>query len=64
MHDVCEPDVPEVTLPDKHVVDKASAWSAGASHTHTQPFYSSLDSVWDNLGEPVAKETFTHSHLS
>ena len=33
--------------------------------THsTQPFYSSLDFVWDNLGEPVPEETFTHSHLS
>ena len=33
-------------------------------HTHTQPFYGSVDFVWDNLGEPVAEETFTHSHLS
>jgi len=32
--------------------------------THTQPFYGSLDFVWDNLGEPVPEETFTHSHLS
>ena len=32
--------------------------------TNTQPFYSSLDSVWDNLGEPVAEKTFTHLHLS
>jgi len=31
---------------------------------HTQPFYSSLDSVWDNPGEPVPEETFIHSHLS
>ena len=23
------------------------------THTHTQPFYSSLDFVWDFLGEPV-----------
>jgi len=22
-----------------------------SSHTHTQPFYRSLDSVWDNPGE-------------
>ena len=29
-------------------------------HTHTQPFYGSLDFVWDNLGEPVPEETFTH----
>jgi len=33
-------------------------------HTHTQPFYSSLDSVWDNPGEMAPEETFTHSHLS
>jgi len=32
--------------------------------TQTQPFYSSLDFVWDNPGEPVPEETFTHSHLS
>jgi len=31
---------------------------------HTQPFYGSLDFVWDNLAEPVPEETFTHSHLS
>jgi len=30
----------------------------------TQPFYGSLDFVWDNLGEAVPEETFTHSHLS
>jgi len=27
--------------------------------THMQPFYSSLDFVWDNPGEPVPAETFT-----
>jgi len=31
---------------------------------HTQPFYSSLDFVWDNPGGPVPKEAFTHLHLS
>ena len=35
-----------------------------SEHTHTQPFYGSLDFVRDNLGEPVPEETFTHSHLS
>jgi len=34
------------------------------THTHTQPFYGSLDSVRDNPGEPAPEETFTHSHLS
>jgi len=29
-----------------------------------QPFYSLLDFVLDNRGEPVPEETFTHSHLS
>jgi len=33
-------------------------------HTHTQPFYGSMDFVRDNPGEPVPEETFTHSHLS
>jgi len=28
------------------------------THTHTQPFYSSVDFVRDNLGEPVPEETF------
>jgi len=31
---------------------------------HTQLFYSSVDSVRDNPGEPVPEETFTHSHSS
>jgi len=31
--------------------------------THTQPFYGSLDFVWDNLGEPVPEEIFTHSPI-
>jgi len=33
-------------------------------NTHTQPFYSSMDFVRDNPGEPVPDETFTPSHLS
>ena len=33
---------------------------------HIQLFYGSVDFVfvWDNLGEPVPEETFTHSYLS
>jgi len=31
--------------------------------THTQPFYGSMDFVWNNPGELVPEETFTHSHL-
>jgi len=34
------------------------------AHTHTQPFYGSMDFVRDNPGEPVPEETFTHLHLS
>jgi len=34
------------------------------THTYIQPFYSSLDFVRDNLGEPVPEEKFTHSHPS
>jgi len=30
-----------------------------ANNTHTQPFYGSVEFVWDNLGEPVPEETFT-----
>jgi len=33
------------------------------THTHTQPFYGSLDFVRDNSDELVPEETFTHSHL-
>jgi len=33
------------------------------SNIHTQPFYGSLDFVWDNPGEPVLEKTSTHSHL-
>jgi len=33
------------------------------THTHTLPFYCFMDFVWDNPGEPVPEETFTHSHL-
>jgi len=31
------------------------------THTHTHRFMA-LDSVWDNPGEPVPEETFTHLH--
>jgi len=34
------------------------------THTHTQPFYGSVEFVRDNLGEPLPEETFTHSHPS
>jgi len=30
------------------------------THTHTQPFYGSVDFVWDNPGEPVPEGTFYH----
>ena len=30
------------------------------THTHTQPFYSSLDFVRDNLSEVVPEVTFCH----
>ena len=34
-------------------------------HTHTQPFYGSVEFVRENPGEPVPEETFTHySHHS
>jgi len=30
------------------------------THTHTQPFYRSLDFVWDTPGELVPEGTFCH----
>jgi len=30
------------------------------THTHTQPFYSTLYFVWDNPGEMVPEGTFRH----
>ena len=30
------------------------------ANTHTQPFYGSVDLVWDNPGEPVPEGTFCH----
>jgi len=29
-------------------------------HTHTQPFYGSVEFFRENPGEPVPEETFTH----
>ena len=37
--------------------------SANQLLLHTQPFYGCLDFDWDNLGELVPEETFTHIHL-
>jgi len=40
---------------------KENSWR----HTHTQPFYGSVEFVRENPGEPVPEETFTHySHRS
>jgi len=46
--------------------EKVIQWSMDLTHTHThtQPFYSCLDFVWDNPCELVPEETFTHSHSS
>jgi len=39
--------------------------SIAQQHTRTHAtVYGSLDSVWNNLSEPIPEETFTHSHLS
>jgi len=43
---------------------KECAQTCQHTHIHTQPFYGSLDYNWDNPGEPVPEETFTHSHPS
>jgi len=35
-------------------------YNTGITHTqtHTQPFYDSLDYVWENPGDPVSEETY------
>jgi len=33
------------------------------THTHTHNHFTAVWIVWDNPGEPVPEETFTHSHL-
>jgi len=39
--------------------------STEGQHTHTQPFYGSVEFVREKPGEPVPEETFTHySHRS
>jgi len=45
-------------------VTNTHSHSHAHAHAHTQPFYGSLDFVWDNLGDQVPEETFTHSHMS
>jgi len=56
------------------VMQKALRWPCGVCgrgthtpHTHTQPFYNSMDFVRDNPGKPVPEEKFTqtyHGHQS
>jgi len=50
--------------PSCRPTNSIKALKAYQTHTHTQPFYGSLDSVRDNSGDPVTEETFTHSHSS
>ena len=60
-------------VPGKYITYR-NAVRKGLNHGHRQllllpllilqPFHSSLDFVWDNPGELVPEETFTHSHLS
>jgi len=46
-------------------LDFRQATSQDMIHTHTQPFYGSMELVRENPGEPVPEETFTHySHRS
>jgi len=35
-------------------------WKNTHTHTHSKPFYSSLDFAWDNPGELVPEGTFCH----
>ena len=53
-------------FPAKPVFSHLLSWcsssfhSRGSTHTHTQPFYGSLDFVQDNRCEPVLEGTFRH----
>jgi len=52
---------------EKHSVGQTYKQQQSAmvhTHAHTQPFYGSLDSVWENTGKPVPEETFTPTYLS
>ena len=51
-------------LSDREITYSERGFVAWDNHTHTQLFYGPLDFVQDNLGEPIPKETFTHSHSS
>jgi len=42
---------------------QAYYWAVKLQLLQLQLFYSSLDFVRDNPGEPVPEETFTNSHL-
>ena len=62
--DCCDGDLPILLSTHARMHARTHARTHTHTHTHTQLFYGSLDSVRDNLGEPVPEETFTHSHLS
>jgi len=57
----------QVTMPTSHhrrqILHQQNQVRFTHTQTHTQAFYGSLDFVWDNLGEPVPEETFTHLYL-
>jgi len=47
-----------------HSVLQHASYHLSHTHTHTQLFYSSMDLVRDNPGEPVPEEIFTYTQLS
>jgi len=55
---------------EEDLIKRLNEWkdfveNRGMRVTHTQPFYGSVEFVWENPGEPVPEETFTHySHRS
>jgi len=53
----------QISYMPAHVHTTLHASTHTHTHTQTQPFYDSLDFVWDNLSEPVPEQTFTHWHL-
>jgi len=61
IHDVKQP---RYSMYICHTHARTHAHTHACTHagTHAQPFYSSLDSVWDNPGEPVPEEKHSPIH--
>jgi len=56
--DLCNGIVKEGCISEDWMSSVVLSIYKGNTH-NTQPFYNSVDFVWDNPGEPVPEETFT-----